>query len=1465
MLTASSASHIVQVRDAYRRETHALAALNEAQGTVRETNRRLRAEEAAEVLARRATVAEETALQALATVEDLESEKQDVEAELTAAQAYIRTQESEIADARVETLQVRSELQELKSDVSRIGTAAAAYTKLQWRALRDALAPWRLFARNSKAYHRLKDRRTKALRVYGFARLARFVNYNRFREQIGKSRAVLRSCFRRRGFWTWYGYAVTRVEQLTNWEAGGAAHRHKELTRMLQSWLGGMSRMSGKRRMRIAASMMRGDFGLRKGWNKLVAIYVAGRQLRIAMTNLRKRKERMAINQWNDVARWQISSSSALRTFRPSFRLMRFGFNTYHLTWTGLVRLRGAAMSVRHSCTRRGLSTWRYVLESRAHTLQVKQRAARIMIHRLSVRVFNSWSAARTSANEARRRLLAAAETWRGSNLRRAWNSVMEVFAFRALMRASLNNLCLRNLRAAMNTWRDTTDSLLFVASSLRVFDPEVRLRRAAFNSLREGLQEHERLKRAVMAIIHKSRHRAFTSWLSVLQSMAYQLSALKRAASAFWNRGFVIWVGFVHEALEARRRVSGGIAAWHGSSLRRGWYTLLETFSVECIVRTTINNMRLRHGRSALNQWRWIAQERKSSLLTAKAAFSALAPEMRMKRYAFNTYAATWMVLVQLRKSAIGVCQGGKLRALNTWRNILGSRVHQLEALKRAIRSFRKVQFHRWREYVHAVHEFHRHVRGTIGAWQGNGLRKAWLTWLTTHKASKYKMKGMLYSMTQFKLRAAFNEWSTTASDLMLWAHKHVRVATILDPDGNALRRTLERWSEIYEFEMQLREGAFLIMHRVIRRAFQELATLVRGHKLAESQTEANQIRAAKRLRNRELHRAFSCWEQTWSDLMNARRRAKGAILALKGDGLRKGWFTWQEAAAEAAQMKAKLAAFIHPGLRSALNTWLETLEFYLEKRRILRVAANEIWVGGGLHAAFEAIWRAANSANKMRGVAKSLLSSCIRRALNTWRGATASKQNAALGLLVAVRENKDRRLRAGWTVWRAMLIRDRLSELVTVRNALWMRPAFVKWFEWRRVARCLVDMGLGFSRWSPRKAWMRWISLWTHSVEVRRFQRYVRALTIGELVMACDRGDSLVKQLRHTGLRGVARLWRSTMMSPSLIITKWAHWKACTFRRTISRRFAMVVFRRSMNEGFDAIREAALTNRLVSEGTVKLGKRKELVKKLRTDLTAAEAAARLLRNALDEVQGECQQALAALEDQKRRADAAIQVERRAAVKAVANAKQVSPVAAPASPARFHRWSTAAARGHSKLPQEQFDKVFDSQYQAARRVSTLDQFRTTQAAVICSLRTQHHETDERQRQMSHRMALKLEHKGISAQSVLSALTPQPVSINNDTEQQGVVVSRQSVDREPGSPTDVAGGSKPPSPHLPPSEVPTRRPRQSITGGSQTPVYYPPPSRLQSSRTTPSLDPPPPRLQSSRTTPNLAFDGSGMD
>jgi hypothetical protein len=236
-LTSSTAEHIIAYRDTQLRDSYRRAALSEALVAGRETNRRQHAEEAARLLAQRAAVAEETALQAIAAIDEVEAEREELLKQLEDAHAQVRAATITLADSRTETAATNSRLvrkvHELEQDAVTTEITAAHRTLREARALRNALWYWRAF-----------KRRALARRVYrrlnlgaGFAVIARPHHNKWLQEYATKARALFRITWRQRGFYTWRARFESSEKKVADRKRGIRAFRRTWIGRALRKWM----------------------------------------------------------------------------------------------------------------------------------------------------------------------------------------------------------------------------------------------------------------------------------------------------------------------------------------------------------------------------------------------------------------------------------------------------------------------------------------------------------------------------------------------------------------------------------------------------------------------------------------------------------------------------------------------------------------------------------------------------------------------------------------------------------------------------------------------------------------------------------------------------------------------------------------------------------------------------------------------------------------------------------------------------------------------------------------------------------------------------------------------------------------------------------------------------------------------------------------------------------------------------
>ena len=86
-------------------------------------------------------------------------------------------------------------------------------------------------------------------------------------------------------------------------------------------------------------------------------------------------------------------------------------------------------------------------------------------------------------------------------------------------MRGALNSMRLRAVRAAVNQWDEQAAAAKVRHQRLRVFHPDTRLRRAAFNSMRAGFEVRRALRKAVGGIRMNRENRALRAWADGVDS----------------------------------------------------------------------------------------------------------------------------------------------------------------------------------------------------------------------------------------------------------------------------------------------------------------------------------------------------------------------------------------------------------------------------------------------------------------------------------------------------------------------------------------------------------------------------------------------------------------------------------------------------------------------------------------------------------------------------------------------------------------------------------------------------------------------------------------------------------------------------------------------------------------------------------------------------------------------------------
>ena len=1377
-LTSSTAEHIIAYRDEQLRDSYRRAALSEALVAGRETNRRQHAEEAARLLAQRAAVAEETALQAIAAIDEVEAEREELLKQLDDAYEQVRTATITLADSRTETAATNSRLvrkvHELEKDAATTEITAAHRTMREARALRNALWYWRAFKRRALARRVCRRRNLGA----GFAVIARPHHNKWLHEYATKARALFRITWRQRGFYTWRARFESNEKKVTDRKRGIWAFRRTWIGRALRKWMVlklAATRARGQKRACISRfrkdglhialtnlarfaqrraairikcervlrrifkkNLTRGWITWRGVWEKRV---IAKQQLQVAVSQWKFPQLSKAFGALSHVSEVVVHLRRPVAEIHD--RRRRSALAKFFSIFSGILRqhalLRRGAFAFRRGRGLPGWLQWKSYLELRNQCRQRLLFALRVFRNHGLARALrawlSTWAAQKVACSSMHKSLDHHKITvrrrtfvhWRG-HLRRER-------AARESMGKCLGHFLYRALSRGWGAWHEMAVMRAEFMRKLRkawsfLWDYHGACAFATWSAWASSLRHLHCTARKLMG------QRIFAHWRARFLEFADERVWFRRHKITFRRRTFVHWRGYLRRERAAResmgkclghflyRALSRGWGAWHEMAVMRAEFM--------CKLRKAWSFLWDYHGACAFATWSAWASDLSASKRFIADALNAFDPAVRQLRAAFGQYTQRCQDFVVLRYLSRKLQGAQKLRALNSLRSVLQSTLKQKTALRKGLSAFRNRWFVAWIRFTLEVPAKKREQKSrlahAIRTYRTRALRRSWTRFILLWRIYQLLRLGKQETRTK-QIRRGIVRWFSAASGRVRWARIKTSALRIMHATrrGRAIQRALVVWSQSSRYELMLKYCYVLLTP--IRRLLGRWSELTQSQKeFALQRSQKLEGRALLRLRKQALYKGFLTWYELWLKFTNARRQAAGVVRALQDGGLRKGWFTWRAFYEETIELKGKLASFSNPGLKTALNSWTEMVERLLEAKRTLKMVGNQFRTGGRMVAAFEALHENAALFQKKRGVLASILDSRARSALNCWRNNSCSKRNQSIGFLLAAREARGRALLIGLKKWHAVLVRDRVDELKTVRNTLHVKPAFDKLVEWFAAARALSSLGLaGSGPMRTRKAFRRWLIRCNPEADSTRIDLFVRRLYRRTEARVSDRGHLLLKQLRHTDLRSIAFLWRryvcTELPQPS---TAWVHWKARGMQHTVAMRTVTARNTRHLAEGFEALRESAFARRLHQHDQRRISQQQacttqlrkdldEATTRLRKELKAAEATARLLRTALENAEHERDQALGALEEQRKAAIETLEAERAATLAVLTPRRQPETPPKPVTPKSYHRWSTAAARAHAKDPAK-FDLVIAKQFHAATRVKPLERFAENQA-----------------------------------------------------------------------------------------------------------------------------------------------------
>ena len=444
--------------------------------------------------------------------------------------------------------------------------------------------------------------------------------------------------------------------------------------------------------------------------------------------------------------------------------------------------------------------------------------------------------------------------------------------SLRRMQRKVLRALMMRGARRGMNAWRAKAAEVVAAkhraAGALRTFSPEGRAKRAAWNSLRELVQQRQLMRRAAKAIVLQGARRGYNAWRALLAEAHARrdrlLGAINSLRQVGTKRAINAWRAVAADLGAARRQAVGALrtfspegrktrAAWNSwielveqravmmgavkslvqRGLRKcmnGWKALAsEAAATKLAMVRVAQSIRMRGSRQAWNAWEAMAAERGAAKLAAASVLNSMRPEGRKKRAAWNSWFELFQERVLMRRAAKSLILQGQCKSFNAWKGVLEAAAATKLAMMRVAQSIR--------------------MRGTRQAWN------AWEALAAEVAAAKRAAAGALRTMSPEgrKMRAGFNSWLAMVEARA----KHRQQLRTLSPEGRQTRAAWNSWFELFQERLLMRRAGSSLVLQGQRKCFNGWLSMV------EEKAAAKQalLRAAQSLRMRGARLAWNAW----------------------------------------------------------------------------------------------------------------------------------------------------------------------------------------------------------------------------------------------------------------------------------------------------------------------------------------------------------------------------------------------------------------------------------------------------------------------------------------------------------------------------------------------------------------------------------------------------------------------------
>ena len=719
----------------------------------------------------------------------------------------------------------------------------------------------------------------------------------------------------------------------------------------------------------------------------------------------------------------------------------------------------------------KAFNSWTSLLQR----LQLARHVGRALLARKERRAFSAWVEQFASSRMARQRAIDALYQLRpeGRTLRRAWSTWSPLGRSWRIARNVLLRLAKRSLARALNAWVQAaadraaqTAQMMHVA---RLLSPEGRALLRAFNSLRSLLEACRKLRRACARMMLIGLLRSLNAWKAFAEATPRESGVLLRWKNNRLAMGWESWLDYMR-MLDVARRAAAGMVS--GGLLRgfNAWYEFAEEAARKyALLHRSVQVLR---SVSLRRCWNTLCE-----LLDAPPDPAARAVAYLVHRELAKGW-ESWKDFTaeqQTKRRCLAALRFRGLRqGLASWVAFTDERHAALQSVRASLGHFFNLFLSRawnaWTGWIAERSDSAAPAKRAVMHWMSMKVVRALNTW-EAMVAKRALLRKALRNLAMASARKALNSWVELAA---VWAAERGKMAAVLrrfSPDGRAQARALSSWqSRVDELKLMRRAAAALASaglakswrkwEAVVGTAAQlrlalvrmRSASLVRALNMwrrapATAVTPAVK-RAASRLTNVPLARAFETWSARCDELMAMGRAA--AYLSQRG--LAMAWRSWDDFLCVRELMRSAASALLSASLRRGYNTWVSWADEKLETE------------------------------SRIRSVLLSMTSQ-LRAAFNAW----AEYDDAPRFFLAqAVGHLAHRELSAAWNTWLESLeARERLRAAVAHMTGQGLVKAFGSWEAFLEDRRLMLKAASAMQFAGLRMAFTTWCDYVSGTVE--------------------------------------------------------------------------------------------------------------------------------------------------------------------------------------------------------------------------------------------------------------------------------------------------------------------------------------------------------------------------------------------